>query len=314
MRGFIANTDGGWFRLLRDLQDRGEAPEEVNFWRPSETTFRALQPGEPFFFRLKAPDNAIGGFGICERFSVLPVWLAWDAFGEANGVGSLAEFEDRLRRIRQRNRIEIRGELRIGCILLSQPVFFERDEWVRLPSDWGPRTQFGKGYDLGAGEGARVWRECLERLSIRGAETLVAREAMEPTDRYGSPMLVKPRLGQGGFRIAVLEAYERACAVTTEHSLPVLEAAHIRPFADEGLHDVRNGLLLRTDIHRLFDRGYVTVTPDHQFRVSERLREDYANGQTYYGLDGQEVWVPRAEGEKPSRDLLAWHGEEVFRD
>jgi len=193
-------------------------------------------------------------------------------------------------------------------------VFFERDEWVRLPSDWGPRTQFGKGYDLGAGEGARVWRECLERLSIRGAETLVAREAMEPTDRYGSPMLVKPRLGQGGFRIAVLEAYERACAVTTEHSLPVLEAAHIRPFADEGLHDVRNGLLLRTDIHRLFDRGYVTVTPDHQFRVSERLREDYANGQTYYGLDGQEVWVPRAEGEKPSRDLLAWHGEEVFRD
>ena len=68
----------------------------------------------------------------------------------------------------------------------------------------------------------------------------------------------------------------------------------------------------RTDIHRLFDRGYVTVTPDHRFRVSERLREDYANGRTYYGLNGQEVWVPRVDGEKPARDLLAWHGEEVF--
>ncbi len=54
------------------------------------------------------------------------------------------------------------------------------------------------------------------------------------------------------------------------------------------------------------------MTADHQFRVSERLREDYANGRTYYGLDGQEVWVPRVDGEKPSRELLAWHGEEVF--
>ena len=67
MRGFIANTDGGWFRLLRRFQDRQEAPEEVNFWRPSETAFRALRPGEPFFFRLKAPDNAIGGFGVARH-------------------------------------------------------------------------------------------------------------------------------------------------------------------------------------------------------------------------------------------------------
>ena len=68
----------------------------------------------------------------------------------------------------------------------------------------------------------------------------------------------------------------------------------------------------RNAIHRLFDRGYVTVTPDHRFRVSERLREDYANGRTYYGLDGQVVRVPMGAGEKPSRDLLAWHGEAVF--
>jgi len=312
MRGFIANTDGGWFHLLLQPQDPGKSPEEVNFWRPSETNFRALHSGEPFLFRLKAPDNAIGGFGFFERFSILPVWLAWDAFESANGVASLAEFEDRLRRIRARNRIDARGELRIGCILLSQPVFFDREEWVRLPADWGPRTQFGKGYDLGSGEGERVWRDCLERLSIRHAEAIVARDALHPEDRYGAPVPVKPRLGQAGFRIAVLEAYGRSCAVTTEHSLPVLEAAHIRPYAKDGDHDVRNGLLLRTDIHRLFDRGYVTITPDHRFAVSPRLREDYANGRTYYGLEGQRVQLPAAEQERPSRVGLAWHGEHVF--
>jgi len=48
-------------------------------------------------------------------------------------------------------------------------------------------------------------------------------------------------------------------------------------------HEVSNGLLLRSDIHRLFDAGYVTVTPDYEFKVSGRLREDFNNGETYYG-------------------------------
>ena len=50
-------------------------------------------------------------------------------------------------------------------------------------------------------------------------------------------------------------AYSSACAVTREHSLPALEAAHIRPFAEEGTHEVSKGLLLRSEIHRQFDKG-----------------------------------------------------------
>jgi hypothetical protein len=41
---------------------------------------------------------------------------------------------------------------------------------------------------------------------------------------------------------------------------------------------VSNGLLLRSDIHRLFDKGYVTVTPDHHFEVSRRLKDDFETG------------------------------------
>lgn len=122
--------------------------------------------------------------------------------------------------------------------------------------------------------------------------------------RFGSPQWVAPRLGQGGFRIAVTEAYRRQCAVTTEHSLPVLEAAHIRPYADDGSHEVTNGLLLRSDIHRLFDRGYVTVTPDYRFRVSSRLRDEYQNGKIYYALDGRQILLPERPEDRPSRDAL----------
>jgi HKD family nuclease len=77
----------------------------------------------------------------------------------------------------------------------------------------------------------------------------------------------------------VTGAYGGACAVSREHSLPVLEAAHIQPYGSEGAHDVANGLLLRADIHRLFDGGYVTVTPDHRFVVSQRLAQDGRTGR-----------------------------------
>ncbi len=54
--------------------------------------------------------------------------------------------------------------------------------------------------------------------------------------RYGTPATYLPRLGQGIFRVQVLDAYGRACAVTGEHSLPVLDAAHIRPYGQGGEH------------------------------------------------------------------------------
>jgi len=85
---------------------------------------------------------------------------------------------------------------------------------------------------------------------------------------FGTPSLVRPRLGQRSFRIAVLDSYDRKCAVTNERTLPVLEAAHIRDYRDVQEHTISNGILFRADIHKLFDTGYVTVTPDHHFEVS----------------------------------------------
>jgi putative restriction endonuclease len=100
--------------------------------------------------------------------------------------------------------------------------------------------------------------------------------------------------------------------VTHEHSLPALEAAHIRPFAEEGTHEVSNGLLLRSDIHRLFDKGYVGVTPEYRFVVSKSLKEDFENGKSYYPLHGRETCVPGEVGERPSGAMLEWHLGERF--
>jgi putative restriction endonuclease len=131
--------------------------------------------------------------------------------------------------------------------------------------------------------------------------------------RHGRPQRVIPRLGQGSFRIAVMEAYGGGCAVTGEHSMPALEAAHIRPFSDGGAHEVPNGLPLRRDLHRLFDLGYVSAKPTGEFLVSPRLRKEFANGHTYYALEGQALMLPRRPDATPDRALLAWHSETVFQ-
>lgn len=305
MDGFIAVTDPGWHRRLSATP----GPKDANFWRPSPRALR-LTVGTPFLFKLKAPHHAIAGFGFFAGFSVLPDWLAWDTFGEANGVADLAELRARLTQIRGGARIQADPTGCIGCCLVAESVFFPERDWVVPPRDWSPRIQTGARWDLDTGEGARVWRECLARSMLK-AEVLHTRERTDH-DRFGAPVLHRPRLGQGIFRVQVLDAYGRACAVTGEHSLPVLEAAHIKPYADGGEHDVRNGLALRTDLHRLFDRGYVTVDEDDRFVVGQRLREEFANGRSYYSLHGSTVQFPEAAAARPERAVLDWHRQSVF--
>ena len=313
MIGWVQSTHPDWFDFLRQRT----VWEEVNFWSPSDYFAFHAEPGVPFFFRLKAPRNAIGGFGLFTRFARLPDWLAWEFFGIANGAASFAQLQSRLGSLRGQNRLQGRtpgGERQIGCIILSSAVFFPESMWVDQPKDWGPQNLRPKRYDIRVGEGLRLWEECSAR-----ARLLESRELGEPAlaretaPRFGEPVLVAPRLGQGAFRVAVTDAYQRACSVTDEHSLPALEAAHIRPYACDGAHTVSNGLLLRSDLHRLFDRGYVTVTPDLHLEVSPRLREDYSNGRSYYPLHGRLISVPQAAEERPDPALLRWHNEVVFR-
>lgn len=309
--GTLAITDYDWYSFLASTSKR----EEVNFWTPSSHwTFRAPN-FSPFLFKLKAPHNAIAGFGYFARYAALPDWLAWACFGEGNGCATFDEMRNRISKIRRR--FDYRGEspiTEVGCIIVVSVTFFPRDKWIPQPSDWPVRTLRPTRYDLSVGEGKRVWDECLDRIrvdlpSITGTDISTGNDLYPG---YGSPMIVRPRLGQGAFRVAVTEAYGRACAVTKEHSLPALEAAHIQPYSKGGPHDTRNGLLLRADLHRLFEQGYITVTTDNRLEVSGRLRADYSNGRSYYPFHGSQVVTPIIAEEKPSNDFLQWHNEKVF--
>jgi len=308
MLGWIGNTDFDWYSFLHSL----DRLDEVNFWQPSGGRgFHAVPVGAPFFFKLKRPYYAIAGFGFFAGHSVLPAWLAWDSFTTANGAPDLPTMRRRIEKYRDVSP-DPHANYQIGCLMVAQPVFFDRPDWIPQPTDWGRQTVQGARIDLTTGEGRRIWDACLSRVEAHGIARPAGQSPAADAERFGRERIVRPRLGQGIFRVAVTDAYQRACAVTTEHSLPVLEAAHIKPYAVGGEHAVANGILLRTDLHRLFDRGYVTVTPDHRLVVGRRLREEYENGRVYYAMEGSHLAVPRAPADRPDAALLQWHNEEVF--
>lgn len=307
---FVAPTDGSWFNFLRARPDL----DEVNFWQPGGSRlFKTIEVGQPFLFKLKRPHNAIAGGGFFVTASLLPVSFAWDTFGERNGVGSLEEFRHVLLGLRNRAK-RIEEDFVIGCIILRDPFFFDRADWIPVPPDFAPNIVTGKRYDLGSPLGRDLWNRVSMLLS--GTLRRVAEPGVVPDESaamFGPPVLGRRRLHQGSFRVVIADRYGRRCAVSGERTLPVLDAAHIKPVTRGGLHQIDNGVLLRTDIHKLFDLGYVTVTPDYRFRVSEALRNDYQNGRIYYDYQNSPVRLPGDVADKPSRELLEWHCDTVFR-
>jgi putative restriction endonuclease len=318
MKAFLAVTDNDWFAF-----QASRLPDEVNFWRPGgNTNFKAIQPGELFLFKLHAPLNFIVGGGFFVRFSFLPASLAWEAFEQKNGMATYPAF---LKAIRGHRFGEARTapDPKIGCIILTAPFFLSRENWIPTPEDFKSSIVQGKTYDEATETGRSLFAQ-LEAAVRRSSISLynpgnydirpplrIADEDAYP--RYGADFLTHARLGQGAFRILVTDAYQRRCAMTGEKTLPVLEAAHIKPFGENGPHRISNGLLLRSDLHILFDRGYITVNEQQKIEVSQRIHSDFGNGREYYALHGKPLLViPNRPDELPSKEYLLWHNENRF--
>ena len=302
MRFWIGITDRSWFDQLRTLR-----PKEVNFWQPSPKPLASyLVAGTPFLFKLHSPNDYIVGGGYFVRHSSLPAQVAWEAFGLSNGVSDYAALKQRVERYRK---LSIRGDPEIGCNVLNDPFFLAERDWISVPPGWAKNIVRGRSYDDQEVEGASLLREVLSRAQQPSAAETVRDEPL----RYGAEYLTRARLGQGAFRVLVTEAYGRRCAISGERTLPVLEAAHIRSFSDFGPHQIPNGMLLRSDLHRLLDTGYVTVTEELKVEVSHRLKADFENGREYYRFHGADLAVtPTHEYERPSRSFLQWHNETVY--
>ncbi len=297
MKAYVGITDYDWYTQLAS-----HSYDEINFWRPGGgSSFRVLMPGELFLFKLHSPRNYIVGGGFFVSFSLLPTFLAWEAFDKKNGTASLEELERKIAKYKKDDNLNPN----IGCIILRDPFFFPEEEWIPAPTDWQPSIVQGKTYTHDNPIGRHLIESVLERIPF------YANGVKEERFGYGE---ARYRLGQGAFRVLVTDAYKRRCAISGEKTLPVLEAAHIRPYSHGGVHKIDNGILLRKDIHVLLDKGYLTVTPSYNIEVSPRLDADYGNGRIYYHYHGLLLPnLPSREEERPSKESLIWHNENIFR-
>jgi putative restriction endonuclease len=312
---FIANTDGAWFEFLSSRAVNGRV-DEVNFWQPKATRpMKQMLPGEPIFFRLKSPVSAIAGYGFFAHFACVSVDTAWSSFGFKNGDPNRVSFFQRIGKYRRIDLLDpcVIAEP-IGCTILRDATFWPPERWMPWGKSEGWATNIVQG---------KTERDPVQARRLIGAMQADARKA--PADLVDQFRLVDvdarevamrevvEREGQGAFRLRLLRAYQSQCAITGEHTEPVLDAAHIQPYLGPASNHVQNGLILAKEFHALFDQGYVGVTPDYEVRVSERLRAEWQNGKRYYPYDNAALRIPDEPAMRPSRDALAWHFESVFR-
>lgn len=126
------------------------------------------------------------------------------------------------------------------------------------------------------------------------------------------PHLLNLGWGRGAFREAVTDAYQRTCAVSGGKVLPALDAAHIKPYALDGSHELSNGILLQRDIHSVFDAVNVTFDEQRRFVVTDRVKTEFNNGNEYHRRHGTQLSIPTTPLAQPDREALRWHNENVF--
>lgn len=144
-----------------------------------------------------------------------------------------------------------------------------------------------------------------------GSEPKPAANDFDPVNladgRSQTLALVRIRQGQAAFRKQLLDAYDGKCAVTECAVSHILQAAHIVPYRGKHTNHVTNGILLRADIHTLFDLGLITIMDNGTLDVCSSL-----GGSEYARL--KKVRFPSRKSDRPSPASLRWHRENVATD
>ena len=314
---FIALTDKNWFDHLKSRADADQVVDEANFWSPKAKRPPArMDPGQPVFLRLKAPHYAIAGVGFYTAFHLLAMEEAWQLFQWRNGDDTRADFYTRIRSYRGSELPEALASSQLGCMVLRAVQLWDESRWI----PWGVNEGFATNIVRGMGvhdpvQAARLMSHIGAGARIRSGEFADRFQLVEADGRrWRDQSSQAVREGQGGFRLRLLNAYGNQCAITGEHTVPVLDAAHIQPYLGPASNHVQNGVLLTKEFHALFDLGYVTITPERTVRVSSHLKSDFANGRRYYPYDGKVLAkLPEDAQLQPSADALHWHMTNVFR-
>ncbi len=292
----ISPTDNNWFSNLK----KEKVVDDINFWTPTPWNLK-FNEGDRWYFMLKSPIRKIGGGGYIKEYHNLTVEQAWNKYGIKNGFYSKDDFIRSLGKHKSKNSLnknELEGSTIIGCIILYGAVFLNDDQYIDLEDykeiSFSPNIvkykKFNDDEDF-----------ILEKV-LKG-EIYNSDSEFKPVDPHTKKSKVisenSRRDGQSEFKAALVEVYSGKCCITGESTPELLEAAHIQPYLSKKSNHLQNGLLLRTDIHKLFDKNLLYIDQGYRVHISSFVNSGY-----YQELDGKVVSMPNHNKYYPSLSAL----------
>lgn len=280
---------------LKSWRNKGEIPQQLE-----SSYFTAVEPGDVIWVVqcISQPDADILG-----RFTVSSV----DRVGRKVQVSSLTQprFEPLSMRTHRLRADFVATPGTPGGIVtcdLGGETKFKRPYHRGFRTGWEltpeVATQFEAAWGTRTGEVSRSHGTDSAPSRMKSVPEFDPEQVKDDAERVLRE--IDARRGQGEFRNRLIDAYEGRCAVTGCEATPALDAAHIIPFSGPSTQHVANGLLLRSDIHTLFDLDLIRVHPlKRVIVVDESLR-----GTEYERLAGKKLREPRNPQERPHKDAL----------
>ncbi|MBL6082279.1 HNH endonuclease [Belnapia sp. T18] len=307
MPNWLAITQQDWLRRTRDARH-----EAVHFWLPSPWQRRDLIAGDRWYFREQTWDKGLGrppqilGHGIVVRYEQTTPRALFASHGSATGYDSVSELAEGIGTTGYGEQGAL--DRSIGNIILRDVVVYERP--IIAPRDIPTAS-------LVSPNGRTYWpfNDELVRPLLSDSEGRI--KASEADDSAFDPKnakdarekvlrAIKTRRGQKGFRDALLKAYSGRCAITGCSVLDVLEASHITPYLGPETNHVTNGILLRADLHTLYDCGLFAIDPGTLKVIIAPLLET----SSYRKINNRPLRLPASPSESPSKKALRQRIEE----
>lgn len=292
-------TDPSW---IANLQASGVA-DGVNFWRKDKRSL-GLLPGDQFYFKLKGRMQIAGRATFREQIQ-LTIDEAWREFGLGNGVTSATDLALRAKDVLGTDDDEI------NCLILDNVDILDQGMRPEISATDFPTSIMNCKF-FAVGTLPVIENSFSSSASLSDWLDQQGAPSFDPgyisSERARTLRSICARRGQARFRQNLITAYNGACCVTGETTLAVLEAAHIHPYRGEDTDQPSNGLLLRSDLHTLFDLGLWTVDAAYIVRIAPTL-----NTSVYAAFAGRRIAVPAGASVKPSHAALKYHRETIFQ-
>lgn len=280
----LAVTNRTWFEYQRSHSFTGE----VNFWTPSRNCPHRISPGEQFVFKLAGDGDLIGGYGTFVEYKYQSLDDTWKEFGPKNGADTKAEFFNTLKSIGSNNGIDC------GCVVLKDIILFE-EPVNRVKAGITAKPAQLYAYEHGSFPFDNSW---VSKDSFSLVKNATKKKIIQN---------VTERKGQSAFHAAVSKAYNNQCCITGESTPELLQAAHIQDYINQDSHHIQNGLLLRIDIHKLFDSGLLYIDQHYHVHVSPLVTTS-----EYKRLENKQITLPNNPSDYPSLTALLFK-ETSFR-